>query len=81
MAAGRGYAANLISEITNHRVLDHLNLISVACKDHNTLLPLRSASISSPPFALLVQVSQDQMKRGELANPNWGPDPGGVNEM
>lgn len=42
----RGSPANLISEITNPCVLDHLNLISIACKDHNTLLPPCSASIS-----------------------------------
>lgn len=67
----RGFPANLISEITNHCVLDHLNLISVACKDHNTLLPPCSASISPPPSplpALPLQVSQDQRKTEEHAD-------------
>lgn len=48
MTVGRGSTANLISEITNPCVLDHLNLISVAWKDHNTLLPLCGESISAP---------------------------------
>lgn len=67
MAVGRGSPANLISEITNQRVLHHLNLISVACKDHDALLLLRAVHLSVPPFALLLQVSQDQIKEAERA--------------
>lgn len=75
----RGSPANLISEITNRCVLDHLNLISVACKDHNALLPPCSASISPPPPRQL-QVSQDQRKMEEHTDKNWGPDPAGSRE-
>ena len=74
MAVGRGSPANLISEITKPHVLDHLNPISVACKDHNTLLRLYSASIS-PSSAFPLQVSQDQMnEEGRAGWPNRGPD-------
>lgn len=79
MAVGRGSPVNLISKITNPRVLDHLNLISVACKDHNTLLPVCGASISPPASPL--QVSQYQMKKeGRARWLNRGPDPEGSRE-
>lgn len=77
---GRGSPANLISEITNHRVLDHLNLISVACKDHNTLLPPCTASISPPRLAAAGLPRSDE-RRGKSSLTKRGSWPHGVKRM
>lgn len=77
----RGFPANLISEITNHCVLDHLNLISVACKDHNTLLPPCSASISPPPFPPCCCRSPKIRGRRKSMLTKLGSRPGGVKRM
>lgn len=73
MAVGRGSPANLISEITNHRVVDHLNPISVACKDHNTLLPPCSASISPLRLAAAGLPRSDEEGRERRTKPGSRP--------
>lgn len=61
MEVGRRSPVNLISEITNPHVLDHLNLISVAWKDHNTLLPPCGTSIS-PASPCCCRSFEEQMR-------------------
>lgn len=72
--SGERIPVNLISKITNPRVLDHLNLISVACKDHNTLLPVRGASISRLRLdAAGLPISDEQRGKSALAKPGSPP--------